>query len=220
MKFSFILLLVLCHGICLAEDLPGNQKKAGKLTVQEAAELVEKANASDSGQYKLDLKWLTLIDRDVARELSHYKGKCVILDGLASINKDVAHGLAKFKGVLRLDGLTSIDKDVAQELGKSKAAHLGLVGLTSIDKDVAQDLAQFKGRGLTLGGLTSIDKDVAQELAEMKGGLSLYNLTSIDKDVLKILKAKPGIMLPLRQRDLKERQQINAIKSIRDIDFR
>ena len=33
-------------------------------------------------QYELDLKWLTSIDRDVARELSYYKGQRILLDGL------------------------------------------------------------------------------------------------------------------------------------------
>jgi len=35
-------------------------------------------------------------------------------------------------------------------------------------------------------------------LAKCKKPLSLYGLKSIDKDVLKILKAKPGIMLPVK----------------------
>jgi hypothetical protein len=75
MRFLFATLFILCHGICLAEDLPGNQKKTGTLTVQQAAELVKKANASNGKQSQLDLKWLTSIDQDVARELSYYKGQ-------------------------------------------------------------------------------------------------------------------------------------------------
>ena len=34
------------------------------------------------------------------------------LNGLTSIDKDVAQELAEFEGILRLDGLTSIGKDV------------------------------------------------------------------------------------------------------------
>ena len=59
MRFLFTTLYIIAHGLCLAEDLPDNQKKAGTLTVQEAAELVEKANASNGKQSQLDLKWLT-----------------------------------------------------------------------------------------------------------------------------------------------------------------
>ena len=43
-KFSSIILFILCHVICLAEDVPGNQKKTGTLTVEQAAEMVKKAN--------------------------------------------------------------------------------------------------------------------------------------------------------------------------------
>ncbi|MCH1440769.1 MAG: hypothetical protein L7W43_13995 [Rubripirellula sp.] len=74
-KIFTLTILILCHGICLAEDLPGNQKKTGTLTVQQAAELVKKANETNGKQFQLDLNWLTSIDRDVARELSYYKGQ-------------------------------------------------------------------------------------------------------------------------------------------------
>jgi hypothetical protein len=96
---------------------------------------------------------------------------------------------------LYLNGLTSIDKDVAKELAKHKG-NLYLNGLTSIDKDVAKELLGFKGWRLVLG-LTSIDKTVAIELAKFKGsGLGLGGLESIDQDVLKILKTNPAIELP------------------------
>ena len=93
MRLLFTTLYIIAHGLCLAEDLPGNPKKTGTLTVQEAAELVAKANASNGKQYELDLKWLTSIDRDVARELSYYKGQRILLDGLTSISKEVASEL-------------------------------------------------------------------------------------------------------------------------------
>ena len=111
MKFLIAAALVLSSSLCLAEDLPEDTDQIKSLTAEQAADLVSKA-----------------------------------------------------KGLLSLDGLTSIDKDVAQELGKFKGS-LFLNGLTSIDKDVAQELAKVKGR-LFLSGLTSIDKNVAQELAK------------------------------------------------------
>ena len=63
MRLLFTSLFIIGHGLCLADGLPGNQKKTGKLTVQQAAELVAKANASNGKQSQLDLKWLTSIDR-------------------------------------------------------------------------------------------------------------------------------------------------------------
>ena len=84
--------LVLHLSLFLAVFLQGAEK-TGTLTVQQAAELVAKANASNGKQYELDLKWLTSIDRDVARELSYYKGQRILLDGLTSISKEVANEL-------------------------------------------------------------------------------------------------------------------------------
>ena len=209
MKLLIILLLVLCHGICLAEDLPGNQKKANTLTVKQAAEIVKKAN--ETRQRELDLSCLTSIDQDVARELSHYKGLRILLGGLTSIDANVAHELTKrqlggqyaapTKG-LSLNGLTSITKDVAHELVKKAnetnglQSQLNLNWLTSIDRDVARELSFYKGQRILLDGLTSIDTDVAHELTKRRPGwysklgsntpikgLSLNGLTSMTKDV-------------------------------------
>ena len=46
------------------------------------------------------------------------------LNGLTSIDKDVAQELAEFEGILRLDGLTSIGKDVLSILKTNAMIHL------------------------------------------------------------------------------------------------
>ena len=180
MRFLFTTLFILCHGICLAEDSPGNQKKTGTLTVQEAAELVAKANASNGKQYELDLKWLTSIDQDVARELSFYKGQRIYLDGLTSISKEVANELTTQrpgwyywpdtkipqKG-LSLDGLTSISKEVARELAKC-TGDLNLNNVKSMDSGVAGELAKFQGSFLNIGRLESI---APEDMNILKDGL-------------------------------------------------
>ena len=180
MRFLFTTLFILCHGICLAEDSPGNQKKTGTLTVQEAAELVAKANASNGKQYELDLKWLTSIDQDVARELSFYKGQRIYLDGLTSISKEVANELTTQrpgwyywpdtkvpqKG-LSLDGLTSITKEVARELAKC-TGDLNLNYVRSMDSDVAQEFAKFQGSFLNIVRLESI---APEDMNILKDGL-------------------------------------------------
>jgi len=43
-KFSSITLFILCHVICLTEDVPGGQKNSNTLTVEQAAEMAKKAN--------------------------------------------------------------------------------------------------------------------------------------------------------------------------------
>ena len=180
MRFLFTTLFIIGHGICLAEDLPDNQKKAGTLTVQEAAELVEKANASNGKQSQLDLNWLTSIDQDVARELSFYKGQRIYLDGLTSISKEVANELTTQrpgwyywpdtkipqKGI-SLDGLTSITKEVARELAKC-TGDLNLNYVRSMDSDVAQEFAKFQGSFLNIGRLESI---APEDMNILKDGL-------------------------------------------------
>ena len=177
MRYLIAAALALC---CASSGcMPQDTNKIESLTAKEAAELVTTANKPGYEPVDISLNGLTSIDKDVAREL----GKCrwsLFLNGLTSIDKDVAQELAKVKGRLFLRDLTSIDKDVAQELAKVKGS-LFLDGLTSIDKDVAQELAKHGGEDLYLGGLTSIDKDVAQELAKHGGEeLSLRDLKSID----------------------------------------
>ena len=61
--------------------------------------------------------------------------------------------------ILNLNGLTSIQPDVARALAKFEGAYLTLDGLTSMNKDVAQELVKFRGGWLGLDGLTSIDEE-------------------------------------------------------------
>ena len=153
----------------------------------------------------LYLQGLKSIDKGAAQGLASFKGDLLDnpladvwlrLEGLVTINQDVARELAKFEGTyLALNGLKFIDKIVASEM-VSFRGHIDLQGLKSIDKDVAQELAKFEGKLLDLDGLESIDKDVARELASVKGRLSLTGLRFIDKDTLEILKSNPVIRLP------------------------
>jgi hypothetical protein len=171
--------LVLCLPLFFKGLLQGTEK-SGTLTVQEAAELVEKANASNGKQSQLDLKWLTSIDRDVARELSYYKGQRIYLDGLTSISKEVANELTTQrpgwyywpdtnipqKGI-SLDGLTSITKDVARELAKC-TGDLNLNYVNSMDSEVARELAKFQGSFLNIQKLESI---APEDMNILKDGL-------------------------------------------------
>ena len=146
-------ILVLHLSLFLAVFLQGAEK-TGTLTVQEAAELVNKANETEQGI--LNLNWLTSIDQDVARELSKYKGYTISLDGLSSISKEVARELALQPGfLLSLNGLTSITKDVARELAKRKG-DLNLNYVKSMNSEVVREFTKFKGSFLNIQFLESI----------------------------------------------------------------
>ena len=102
MRFLISAALVLSSSLCLAEDFPEDTNEIKFLTAEQASELVAKS-----------------------------KGLLLSLNGLTSIDKEVAQELVKFKGDLFLDGLTSIDKDVAQELAKFKGGLKGVCPLTA-----------------------------------------------------------------------------------------
>ena len=164
-----LLIFIIVPGLCLAEDLPVNQKKTGALTVQQAAELVKKGN--EQKVHRLNLNWLTSIDRDVARELSYFGGNILCLDGLISIDMDVAHELTKvrpgrfgpwtnkdsktpYKSIY-LNGLISITKDVAQGLAKCDGC-LELNSVKSMDSEMVREFTKFRGVLLYIRGLESI----------------------------------------------------------------
>ena len=175
MRILIAAVLVLSCSLCLAEDFPKNTDEIKSLTAEQAADLI--------------------------MVVTHVREHDILfLNGLTSIDKDVAQELVKREGErLVLHGLTSIDKDVAQELAEFEGDYLFLDGLTSIDKDVAEELAKFEGFTLSLDGLTSIDKDVAQEFAKREGEkwLHLDGLTSIDEVSLAYLKSNRRILLPM-----------------------
>jgi hypothetical protein len=124
MRFLIAACLVLSCGLCLADDFPKNTNEIKSLTAEQAADFVMVVTHVRRNEH-LNLKGLTSIYKDVARELAKFK-----------------------KGILDLKGLTSIDKDVAQELAKFKKGRLWLRGLASIDEVSLTYLKSNKSIGL------------------------------------------------------------------------
>jgi hypothetical protein len=137
---------------------------------------------SESGD--LLLNGLTSINKEVAEELARFNGYRLQLNGLPNMNNEVAGALANFQGkVLYLDGLADTDKETVKELAKFKGDWL-VLGFTSLDKEDAREFAKGEGNGLSFDRLSSIDKEVAHELSRFQGyRLSLKGLASISKDV-------------------------------------
>ena len=198
MKFFITTLLIVCHGICLVEDLPDGKKNNSSLSAEKAAEMISEANRAN--RYYLNLNRLTSIEPDAAGELAKLKSEsgALYLDGLTSINKEVAEELARFNGYrLQLNGLTNINNEVAGALANFQGKVLSLNGLASIDKEAVKELAKFEGDWLILG-LTSLDKEDAREFARGEGnGISFDRLTSIDEEVAHELSRFRGYRLTL-----------------------
>ncbi len=91
-------------------------------------------------------------------------------------------------------GITSIDKSVAHELASFSVKDLELNGLTTLDKDSATELAKFSGK-LILNGVKSLDKDSAQALSKFQGtAIELRGIESLDDDTHSILVADRRII--------------------------
>ena len=198
-KFSSIILFILCHVICLAEDVPDGKKNNSSLSAEKAAEMISEANRAD--RYFLNLNHLTSIEPEVAKELAKLKSESgdLLLNGLTSINKEVAEELARFNGYrLQLNGLPNMNNEVAGALANFQGKVLYLDGLADADKETVKELAKFKGDWLVLG-FTSLDKEDAREFAKGEGnGLSFDRLSSIDKEVAHELSRFQGYRLSLK----------------------
>ena len=198
-KFSSIILFILCHVICLAEDVPDGKKNNSSLSAEKAAEMISEANRAD--RYFLNLNHLTSIEPEVAKELAKLKSESgdLLLNGLTSINKEVAEELARFNGYrLQLNGLPNMNNEVAGALANFQGKVLYLDGLADTDKETVKELAKFKGDWLVLG-FTSLDKEDAREFAKGEGnGLSFDRLSSIDKEVAHELSRFQGYRLSLK----------------------
>ena len=89
-----------------------------------------------------------------------------MLNGLSTINKDLAADLAEFKGqALFLDGLTQVNTEVAGELTAFEGTCLGLYGLKIITEEVVRVLITWQGEKLSVRkeGLTKEARDIMIE---------------------------------------------------------
>lgn len=77
--------------------------------------------AEDSSDVYLD--GITSLSPEVASILSTHVGMVLSLDGLNTIDLDVAVALSKHRGLLLLNGLESLDREVAEAL----ATHQGML---------------------------------------------------------------------------------------------
>ena len=74
MRFLIAAVLLLSCSLCVAEDFPEDTNEIKSLTVEQAAELVAKHNGDG-----LQLDGLTSIDKEVAQELAKFEGLVLFL---------------------------------------------------------------------------------------------------------------------------------------------
>jgi hypothetical protein len=85
----------------------------------------------------------------LAKEIAHCPGECLSLNGLKNITDSTAKQLSKFKGKsLVLEGLDSFNlaPNTAKALAEFKGAELRLSGISEISDEIANSLSKFRGR--------------------------------------------------------------------------
>ena len=87
---------------------------------------------------------------------AEFPGVLVVIEGNV--------GTSFIERSLPLNGLKSLDPEIAKALAEFKGS-LNLSGLTTLDAENAKALAEFKGGGLYLNGLTALDAGAAKALA-------------------------------------------------------
>ncbi len=135
---------------------------------------------------------LATLEDDVATGLAKYQGNQLFLGSLATLSQGSARAMARFTGIqLDLSGLKSLSDAAASWLSKYKGDELDLSGLKGISDTAASHLSKYEGDTLLLSGLRSISDAAASCLPKRKGrNLDLGGLTSLsDKAAEAIAKA-------------------------------
>jgi hypothetical protein len=208
----------------VAAELPTDTKEIKHLTVEEAKRLADTFPGVPVGSEDrfcargLPLQGLKIVDADVAKALSGYRGNAILLTGLTTIDADAAEAFAGFSGAV------FVPVAVQQEFirrnplnAKTACMHAAvlkgdLTSVTTLEADTAKALARFKGYSLMLHDVTSLDADTARALAEFQGGmLSLCGLRTLDAAAARALAEFKGTVLDLRGLDALDADTAKAL---------
>lgn len=125
--------------------------------------------------------------------------KCSLaLDGLTSLDQEVADVLAQLKGgPLSLNGVTELTAAAAGALASCRIKYLYLNGLTTLSADVASALSGFRGI-LVLNGVKTLSPEAAEKLAGSKGmKVSMAGLVELsDAAAFALARHKSHFVLP------------------------
>ncbi len=195
--------------------IPKNISAIPFLTAEQAAEVVDHVE-NERKQKELFLNSLLTVDKQVAHELAKFQGNKLDLSGPTTIDVNVAKELANFQGsLLFLNGLTLLDRDVAREFVKFHGKSIWLNGLKSLDVYTARILVEGT-YGLYLDGLTHIDRELARALTvKARANLSLLGVDTIDENVAQELAKFKGnnLILGLKSMDIKVAKALAPLQS-------
>ena len=150
-----------------------------RLSSESAKALAARENGGPTS-YALNLNGLKSLDADVAMALAGFRGG-LWLGGLTSLSPDAARGLAAHKGgSIALDGLRTLSDEAGRVLASHRGDGLLLDGLQVLSPTVARALANYKGNQLGLDGVRTLSDEAATALLMRHAGwLTLNGLTSL-----------------------------------------
>ena len=148
-----------------------------------------------------DTNQIERLTPEQATALAEFKGQLLSLNGLTTLDADIAKTLAEFKGQELFLGLTTLDADLAKTLAGSTAWDGRVPKLTTLDVDMAKTLAAFDAWDGNLFFIVAIESpdsvEIAAALAKRKGPLSLPKLKKISPKTLAALIEKEDVEIPL-----------------------
>ena len=169
------------------------------LSTAAASALVDRANSLPAtvgwcmvpGLHKcsLALDGLTSLDQEVADVLAQLKGGPLSLNGVAELTAAAASAVATCRiKYLYLNGLTALSADVASALSGFRGI-LVLNGVKKLSPGAAEKLAGFKGMKVSMGGLVELSDVAAFALAHHSSNFVLPTLTALSEEGAAALRA-------------------------------
>lgn len=146
--------------------------------------------------YGAPLKNICSITPEIAQELSNIKNRDLseglVLDGLTSMEEDVAKQLAKLKANLSLKGLPEVSEFVFAALCEMKQGALDLSGLKMLPRITADTIKALskkrKNHQIKLNGIVMINEEEAEMLSKYTGNfLFLEGIQSLGLQAAKKL---------------------------------
>ena len=179
--------LRICNEILLGDT--SNTRKLKAISKEAAKELAE--NTKTGLEYKrgvngdIYLDGLLSLELDIAKALAPNKGS-IYLMSVKTLGIEEAKAIAPQGGFLYLPAVTTLGSDVLVALAGHKGYQIHLNGLESIDGEAARAFGKYKGV-VYMKGLKRIDKETAQAFIDYQYLYTLQGLTHINKELATIL---------------------------------
>lgn len=180
------------QGLAAVEMWDGWLPRIGHLTTG-----VAQALASRRGT--IQLRGLVTLDADAAAAFRRHTETLEL--GLRHVPEEVARGLWRQRGSLKLLAVEAVAPEAAAWLGRHVGVELVMPGLKSLSVETARALADCPSFSAQFPGITDLSGPdsaaIARAVVRAPGYLSLSSLRTVSPQALAILRERPQTGLPL-----------------------